>query len=471
MSEHTVEFAPQIDYSKKTLLNPSYRISKVVPLTGMNPTLAISSTTNAQFELQTNIFNLSRSRLCFDIQIPASGASNYTWIQADPLSLFDRIQLYTRGGIALLDLQGINNMSALITPYVTQTNTLTQRSAGGNILQAGGNYLAPTTTVTVPNSAITDSQQTPIQGIQIFNDNTRTSNFRPDDTSAVADNAQVNYSEQRYLFNTLVNNTICLSYQLNLHLLAHSICAIDRDLYFGENLILSLTYAPATKYCWTTTTQFPSPSTAITVTPLVTNLALYLSIETNPVVCENLKAKVQSPEGFSIIVPFVYSQKYSAPSGSAGSIFQRFNRGHGSRISRFYWGVFNATESGSTTLDHSNIQCSKVINYYTTMNNMRCQEFPVDCTASLDWLVNNSDIDNTAILSVNQYKYLFCHMENYSGQRPSETDDSIINGLSLDEEKTFGVYIVSPSAMFLNHWLFTVVQRELKIGGGQIMFV
>ena len=237
MSEHTVEFAPQIDYSKKTLLNPSYRISKVVPLTGMNPILAISSTTNAQFEIQTNVINLSRSRLCFDIQIPAGGANNFTWIQADPLSLFDRIQLYTRGGIALLDLQGINNMSALITPYINQTNEFTQRSAGGNILQANGTYLPPITTVTIPNSAITDSQQTPIQGLQIFNDGLRTSNYRPDDTAAVADNAQVNYNEQRYLFTTPVNTTICLSYQLNLHLLAHSICAIDRDLYFGEYLI------------------------------------------------------------------------------------------------------------------------------------------------------------------------------------------------------------------------------------------
>ena len=65
MFETDTIFAPQVEYTKKVLLNPSYRLSKLVPLTGQALTLGISSTTNTQFELQTNVMNNSRSRLLF----------------------------------------------------------------------------------------------------------------------------------------------------------------------------------------------------------------------------------------------------------------------------------------------------------------------------------------------------------------------------------------------------------------------
>ena len=130
---HDLTFAPQVEYVKKILLNPSYRISKLIPLTGQSLSLGISSTTNAQFELQTNVMNLARSRITFDILVPWQLLNTYQWIQADPLALFDRIQLYTRGGISLLDIQGVNNFSSLVTPFKTKMTDLLQRSLGGFI--------------------------------------------------------------------------------------------------------------------------------------------------------------------------------------------------------------------------------------------------------------------------------------------------------------------------------------------------
>ena len=465
---HETIFAPQVEYVKKILLNPSYRISKLIPLTGQGLTLGLSSTMNAQFEIQTNVMNLSRSRLTFDITVPWSIATVYNWIQADPLALFDRVQLYTRGGVQLIDLQGCNNFSALVTPYKTKLQDLLQRSLGG--VPSPGTA----TSTTINTATATDSMQVPVQGIQVFN-GAVAGNFRPDNSLGVD-----NYLEQRYLFESAIQAAagvgatgfMTLSYQLNLSSLVHSIAEIDQDLYFGENLILSLTYAPASKFAWssagagtpaTTTTALVSP-------PTISNLSLYLSVETNLEVSNALIAKVHSPEGFSINVPFVYSQKYASSASASSSIFQRFNRGHGSRILRFYYGLFHTTETYATALDHSNVGSAKILNYYTTINNMRCQEFPVDCTQSLDWMVNHPDIDHSSVLSVNQFKYQFCHMENYSGQRPCECNDTIITGLSLEQEKTYGVFVNTVSAAY-NHWLFSVIQRELRIGGGQIMFV
>jgi len=469
---HDLTFAPQVEYVKKILLNPSYRISKLIPLTGQGLTLGVSSTMNTQFELQTNVMNLARSRLAFDITIPYAGAGVYNWCLADPLALFDRIQLYTRSGVSLIDIQGVNNFSSLVTPYKTKLQDLLQRSLGGTQI----NGLVSTTINSV---VATDSNQVPIQGLQACN-GAMAVNFRPDGTGS-ADS----FVEQRHLFQSVVGvayalgppvvpqtGGMTLSYQMNLSNLIHSLAEIDQDLYFGENLILSLTYAPCQKFTWASAVlnQPANTPTAPLTGSVITNLSLYLSIETNLEVANALIAKTHSPEGFSIHVPFVYSQKYASTAGSSSSIFQRFNRGHGSRILRFYYGLFNTAETLNSTLDHSNVGNGKILNYYSTMNNLRCQEFPVDCTQSLDWLVNSDDIDHSSVLSVNQFKYQFCHMENYSGQRPCECHDTTITGLDLSQEKTYGVYVNTVAHAF-NHWLFTVIQRELRIGGGQIMFV
>ena len=368
----------------------------------------------------------------------------------------------------------MNNFSSLVTPYRTKMTDLLQRSLGGGV--AGG---TSNTVSTTNNTAYaTDGQQSPIQGLQVGN-NATSSNYRPDGTIS-ADN----YVEQRHLFQGTVGvaynavgpvlqaGFMVLSYQLNLSNIVHSIAELDRDLFFGENLLLSLTFAPTNKFSWTATAaNAPTTGTAqMLFAPSIVNLSLYLSIETNQEVASALMNKVHSPEGFSIHVPFVYSQKYASTVGTTSSIFQRFNRGHGSRILRFYYGCFNNSETLNATLDHSNVACGKITSYYTTINNMRCQEFPVDCALGLDWLVNNDDIEHSSMMSINQFKYQFSHLENYSGQRPCESDDTIITGLSLDQEKTYGVYTTTQS-LALNHWLFTVIQRELRIGGGQIMFV
>jgi len=99
---------------------------------------------------------------------------------------------------------------------------------------------------------------------------------------------------------------------------------------------------------------------------------------------------------------------------------------------------------------------------------MNIQEFPVDCGRSEDWLLNSDIIDGSSILSVDHYKYLFNHVDDFTSMRPMcFADDTMECGRSLDQEVTYGVYVNTSSGSY-NHYLFTVVQRELKIVAGQI---
>jgi hypothetical protein len=463
MSE--IKLNPTTDYSRKIYSGPSYRVSKVVPISsGQTLSIPQSSTANIQFELPAAVLNLAKSKLYFDISVPLV-SSAYSWIYADPLALIDRIQLSTRSGTSLIDIQGVNNFSAVVSPIMTSNTELYQRSVGG-LTHAG---VIP---ITVNGTIATDSQQCPLQGLQIFN-GLQSANYRYDDATAASSTAEVAYSEQRYLFGSLISTIQCQSYQLNLDLVKHSILAINKDLFFNENIILSITFAPSNKFTWTTTSAFPA-GTAILANPTsisVSNLSLYLMIETNAAIIEGLRQKVLSPEGFSLLCPFVYSQKVnSGTNSSSSSIFQRFNRGHGRSILRTYWSLFNGSETLNTALDRTNVANAKVSSYRSTINNMNIQEFPIDCSRSEEWLLNSDILDGSAVLSIDQFKYLFTHTDDFTSMRPLYlADDTMECGKALDQEITYGVYCntVSSGSSY-NHYLFTIVQRELKIVAGQI---
>ena len=117
---------PAIDFSTKLHLCPSYRYNKLIPTSGSQTfSLQPSSTVNTQFELASNCYNLSKSKLVFDINIGGT-ASVFSILHADPLAMFDRIQLYTRSGIQLVDLNSANNFSKMVSPYITKFDELQQ---------------------------------------------------------------------------------------------------------------------------------------------------------------------------------------------------------------------------------------------------------------------------------------------------------------------------------------------------------
>ena len=86
-------------------------------------------------------------------------------------------------------------------------------------------------------------------------------------------------------------------------------------------------------------------------------------------------------------------------------------------------------------------------------------------------MLNADILDGSSILSIDQYKYLFTYVDDFTSMRPMcFADDTLECGKSLDQKVTYGVYAntVSSALISYNHYLFTVVQRELKVVGGQI---
>jgi hypothetical protein len=465
------------DLSKKVFSGSSYRTNKLVPLSGsQTQSLSLTGTTNIQFEIPTQCVNLSKSRLAFDVLFSAS--SGRIWCYADPLSLFSRVQLLTRSGTSLADITDCNKFSSLLQPVSTPNSELLQRSQGG---------CAASSTRSVDTVAL--SAYSPIQGIQVsgmpyyvttsdsgltatgFALAETTGNVRYDNTKP-----ESAYNEQRYLFSgNSDTGALALSYQIALETIESTILGVNKTLYFGENIILSLTFAPVSQFAWISAAITSCVATGPVVNPTtVSNLSLYLKVEQNPAIIQGFQQKLQSPEGLTIVTPYVYTTKVNTgASSTSSSINFRLNRGYGERLLRCLSSVFNNTEQYNTTLDRGNVASAKVTSYRTLINSVQLQDYSIDCTRSEDWLVNSDLLEGSSITSSNQYKYLFTHIDDFSGKSSvldEEGDDTLISGRDVSEEQLYQIVYNTVSGQY-NLFTVLVMQRTLMIRQGMIQWV
>jgi len=569
------QISETVDYTKKAFLHSSYRWVKLTPVggSGQTATLSLSSSTIVNFEIPNNVMNLSISKLCYDLLLPVSGATTSQNIDALSLSMFDRITLSTRSGVVLANCDNMGQFTHIISKLKTKAVNLVDNANNITVtpqVVAGGPSV-PLTSYPLPsplNSSQAISSKKPYTDICKSGSCPSSASYRSLSTTTagavdlrlqvISNNVSSNYRIDGSLISTpflenlhvitenkLIAQSVGLatSYQLPLGSIKDTLLEINKSIYFGDNLILSLSFNPLTKFTWystagvdgsgascasiaAATTAFTQvagsvpvqwsptigavPATVGPATNHLTNLTLYVAVETDPVISSQLINRVNT-EGFTMTVPFVYCTKspvtLAAPlaqNGTAGtssfSMQQRITRGYGQRLLRCYSAIFGSetvaannqcyieggaailprtigdgstvrgiATTGFTINQHSDVHLG---GYNTSLDGVRLQDFTLSAEDSTHWLVNEPYLRGSCILNCEQYKNQCMHIDSWTGRPVCEEDDTVDNGLSLDADKTYGVtyntlYNISNVTTY-QHYLFFVVQRQLSIRGNQI---
>ena len=151
-------FSEELVYSKGVSSHGNYKYLRIVPIGsgGQNPTLSLTSTVQTQFEFPNNVINLSKSKLCFDLNFGTALAAGVCHnVHGNALSLIDRITLTSRSGSVFADIPNChifgNMVSAINTKYsdiVSRTPINTQTmTMGGHVTLATAVALARLTPV------------------------------------------------------------------------------------------------------------------------------------------------------------------------------------------------------------------------------------------------------------------------------------------------------------------------------------
>lgn len=110
----------KLDYKSMDYAHPTYRFNRILPQSGsQNVTITTAGGQESVFEIPVSAFNLAQSELSYDFSIPAL-ATKYIYRMKDVQSEIRQIQLYTRSGVYLGDLNNADKYTKIVMKTDTE---------------------------------------------------------------------------------------------------------------------------------------------------------------------------------------------------------------------------------------------------------------------------------------------------------------------------------------------------------------
>ncbi len=448
------QISDKLNYSKVDYTHPSYRMSRIFQQTG-GQTVNLTKTGGQEsiFEIPVSVFNLPRSVISYDFQIPGLN-TKFVWAYDDLITHIREIQLYNRSGVYLCNL----NYSDAYTKTVLKPET-----SADELLALSTQDVKVALANTIGTMQFLER-----------NNSLSTVSYRYD-----ASASSLSYTEPKYLVvgaqgdnAVAATNTGSLSFrvQLPLRQFKNTVLNLDKDLYFGEVLLLRIVWNGVDQMYWTAdAANDPVTGATAPATPgglfTLNNLQLFLAREQNQAIINNLVSQVEST-GMSILIPYVHST-LSSLTGTSQSVSLRFNRGHGARLQKVYHSIFNNGTTLNLQYDNKNVAGAKCTSFYTMLNNNRLQEFNVDVKQYQDYMLMEERLKGSAIQNSNIYQYNWFWCDDFTEvMDPEESADSNAdnraNGLDLTLENKWDIYMTTTGDM--RNFSFAVCQKIMTVG-------
>lgn len=185
----------------------------------------------------------------------------------------------------------------------------------------------------------------------------------------------VNYIEPAYLsISTAVNTVLTRARQFPLGALTNTVFALDKDLYIPTDMYIRITAGPGNTFCFVSASDAnPSTSAAgVTGNITISNVYLYLAVETNQLIIDSLMTKV-SQQGLKLNIPYTIGFRNSS-TGTVANISVPLTSQYGKYLKQILTLVFNGVESANTALDCGNFNGTKIVSYNTYINNKPLQD-------------------------------------------------------------------------------------------------
>jgi hypothetical protein len=436
--------APELDYKPVDVSHGTYQFSKSTPQVSLDAVDSISTAGGEEtiFELPSKVMNLGKSILSF--QANPTVVTTYKWMHADSIAFIRQLQLYTKEGLYLCDIQDFNMYMKCIN---RKSNRISDVQTFDKPAAAGDGYFGG---IFCGNSA---AQQD-------------LASQRPDRTPC-----KTSFIEPAYCIGGGADGTATpvINIQIPLSRIVDSIVGQDRDQYFGESVYLRIVWAPATDVYWKSTSATnPVEGGAVTFDGNITvsNLVLYTAIEQNPLIVESLRQKFMSGD-LKYNVPYVYMNNQSL-TGTAHNLQVRYSRAHGSKLKKIIWGPFSATNTKNLKYDNSNLAGTRVADFYTMINNVRNTQYNYVPATGNDWLDHKDKLVGSSILSSNEFRYNYTHVEDFTGALSTNQNPNIYDGLPLDTEVKYDIQATTAGA--LKHYIYAVTLKTLTLSPNGAVF-
>jgi len=477
------------DNSVKANVHGSYKISRIIPLTGQSVTLT-TATTTMQVDFPDRLYNYTPSTFDYTLSTGAPSGTTYTRLHTIGLSMIERVNFSSAGNVSLIDQQNTDvftrcvwGLKTRLQDYLLYDFTLGSDTAlGADSTDSGFNLFKSNDRVRIyvqgtapdtPDSALGEESKA-IPSTDLLYNSVRIAG----DGSAAA--GSVAYSEFNYFKQSAADVTVVCNMKVPLSKLCpHSVFEDPDNVIYGQQMSLRVFFKPLSSLGWigTSLINIQTGSADIAAATL-TNMRISLAIETDLAANLFMRQKLMS-QGFKYIAPFVRSELLVNASSSSVNHLVKINRGTGIRLLNIYSCVANAksTKEYATEISNTGLATAKkVLSMQESINGSNLTEFVLDCTKGDDWFEMKDLLKDSCMISRNVWEHNRCFVRSFRKGSCVEwggREDSVIDGKDLSgEEINYAIqYTNNATPATYRNFMFIVVQREVSILPGGLITV
>lgn len=380
----SVAVAESLDYSPKQINAGSYNLRLLNTENSSTATIAPSSTVNVDFLLPNQVINLYKSFLNFDLS-GQEAKTNRLWtaFHSGLLAPIDGLILSTASGVRLAEINNIPQYTKMCFTAMTSHDdfeTMPKNPSDGTQTVAAVKESGQLFNKAMGGAANIGAASFPASVAE----------FQYGAFVCSSDSATVQWTAEEYPYDAAVNyivdtasadgtnaRTPTIRIRLPLKLLYGSIFAIDKDLYFGEQLRLTVRFNQGAKMGWTVTSDGTNDkyygaqasgadnafvSADLAAAPKLSNLNLRIAVETDEGIVQTIKSRFAG-EGIKINFPYIYSWQAATTGSGQDSFIRKLNRGHGSHLLRMVCGLFGAVQTGAAYCNYQNFTYTQAAGY------------------------------------------------------------------------------------------------------------
>lgn len=425
---------------------PKYRYSRTNPTNTGNNAFSINAGSTADVVLEVSIkpVNLSKSVLSYTKTTADQGVGRVTWDHADTLGELQAVQLATRGGQNLVDVNNYANVMLKVMASKESKLSEVQGEDAASLLRISDLPAPLNVTTSVGLGTMHASRNTLEKQYMRY--------------GPVGNNAGTGVLERKVDF--------LLGKFLNTFL------TVDKDILFPEIIYLRLIFAANKAGFSSTSNNDPTLNSQNLVDGFVTanintcvylsSMYLYLAIEQRPDLQKEMFTKMDAGHVREIKTPFVKVFRTN-PSGANVFVGQQMDPSWGKTLRKVTTAVFPANETAHRMFDQSNLPEStdtklsgRVAVFQTTLDEENLQEYQMSSSMAVshDWLEQKEMLKGSMINGKHQYYRNWSYTDSWIPESPERgmVGTDVLGGVDLARQRKYN---------------FVALQMADVAGGGQ----
>lgn len=430
----------QLNYKPIQEANCKYRFIRV-PLNNItSSSVTVTATTSQllEFKMPNAVYNLAQSFICYTETLPAL-ASNVTFVLEDTLGLATNIYFGNASGADLCNLNYPNKYIKIERKRATSFNEY-----------------------------VTYDYETS----QLYPSNVAAaSNLN---SAGVATTA---FIEPLYLSVSASNTAIARNRMFNLGGVPNTIFSVDKDIYIPTDMYLRITAGPGNLQAFTATTSASVSvgAAALAADTVLTNIYLYLAVETNQLIIDSVINKVRT-NGLALNIPYTTAFRNSS-TGTVGNVNLPLSSQYGKKLKQILTTVWHGTETSYRCGDCANTNGSKIVSYNTYLNNRQLQDNTIntqDVAQNFnDWRENQRYAEGSVILNRVMYGLNWFHLDKFYEDNKGSTipDENRQDGYDMNQGPVLHQLQATTANGTWIYYQFCSFSRDVVLNNQGFMYV